>query len=490
MKITKLTVSGQNSWPDLHIDSLDCHLNVFFAPHQTGNNTIAQLAGHLLYGKLAHLDRQNLLPAATHSSDNKTLEKRSYSDDLSLNPGSIQVESETGQYTLKRQCLKNQSCRLTISATSEIKVDEQTIPLLLAHLPPSLLSRLYTVDFTQTPRFDWLLDELLVQFPRGNRFDEKPKIHGSQKSWSASDILTQLTDGQWVQIRARDGGHPTSSSQSSHTLLVVDREGQSRNPETLTDAEQDQLNLALILALVAAYAQRGIELPLLLDEPFLRQDQAAATAMVKLLHQFSHAGPQLLIFTENRHAMRQFQSLRSQIHPIDSLRHQQQQTEPSNHKQEPQPNPTEPPRKIKFYLEQDSPTEDAPSIGPKTADRLVQAGIRNVADLLSADPETTAEELDVSHINPQTIITWQQQACLVCRIPQLRGFGAQLLVACNLTEPEHLLGTNRTEILDKVLAFCETKQGQRILRGNNTPSRARIEGWIRNAAHMRSLEAA
>jgi hypothetical protein len=63
-------------------------------------------------------------------------------------------------------------------------------------------------------------------------------------------------------------------------------------------------------------------------------------------------------------------------------------------------------------------------------------------------------------------------------------------VACELTEPEQLVGMDSQALVNKILAFCETKSGQRILRGSDIPSRERIEGWIRNAAYTRSLEAA
>jgi hypothetical protein len=367
------------------------------------------------------------------------------------------------------------------------------------------------------------------------------------RTWRASDILAQLTDGRLVQIRLQQivqSSPPLQHAKhANRELILIDREGKPRKADSLSAAEQDQLTLALTLALVAAHAQHGIELPLLLDEPFLRQDQAAAAAMAGLLQQFAQGGQQLLVFTDNRHALRRFQSLRSQVHPLDALRRQQQSssiTRPPESKGS-SPWSRETPGKtnisatttptviptsagspggkgalgdkkssssrkssrsnksprtesngsgLRFYLEPHSPVEDAPSIGPKTADRLAKVGVRSVADLLHADPESTAEELAMRHIHPRTITAWQQQARLVCCIPQLRGFGAQLLVACELTEPEQLVGDNGAEIVDKIVAFCKTKQGQRILRGSDAPSRERIEGWIRNAAHTRSLEAA
>lgn len=959
MKISKLTVTGQGIWPDLRLENLDRRMNVFFAPSRSGKSTIAQLAGHLLYGKFPLRASSDLLPfdqrvlPLGHSPSQETSPvhpDQSPADGQVPVPGTVQVESEGGQFTLKRQPTPGQSCRLTISANDGQTVDEQTIPSLLSHLPPTLLSRLYAIDFTQTPQIDWFLDEAISrqlqgitgegskktslpgqkvdgrhdqpklgkltspdchetldrlvcrrddlarqlaeqlsarrqesgarqseldkietaltghreqaddlqtqlrgietrlteieirlryfsleriarQTPpagrsqlRGNcpisgesqisgesshkpisshhhllaeldaeisrcrhtlrdlkarsttlhsewvqlqpdgtadrvtsltdgratlgvlehlvddldaeisqlarahqavqsaghdaharlspvaeiirqqiytlcgqlaeqeravrrqqieterrqlsrvqtdlgeqleqllfrreslvrasqsarqpglrlpqapvpeycqceqhgpflhhanamilartdradpeadaeaqqrQFEEKrnmlrtalekheseidllqsrwqqmqhdratlldtptlnsvraelqkleheislefnpaqadatisnlaresqpdrapqpqpaaARAQGDGKAWRASDILAQLTNGRLTQIRLQQRKYSNPLPPAGHSNFewtLLDHEGQQRTPDSLDETELDQLTLSLLLALVAAHARHGIDLPLLLDEPFLRQDRAAAAAMAGLLHQFANDGQQILVFTENQYALRRFQSLRSPIHFIDSIR--RQPLAPGNRDRDQGPTKrsrpaknapgssvqqsapavpakdSHPPLSARFYLEPESPVEEAPSIGPKTADRLAKVGIHTVADLLHADPESTAGELEVSHINASTITAWQQQACLVCRIPQLRGFGAQLLVACELTEPEQLVDADSMAIVKKILAFCKSKQGQRILRGSDIPSRERIEGWIRNAAYTRSLEAA
>ena len=147
-------------------------------------------------------------------------------------------------------------------------------------------------------------------------------------------------------------------------------------------------------------------------------------------------------------------------------------------------------RERRFHLEREKPVEEAPSIGPKTAERLATVGIRSVADLLNADPESTAEELGVRHINAETIAKWQHQARLVCRIPDIRGYAAQLLVECGFTEPEQIAVANVDEVVDRILQFCATKAGQRTLRNGKPPEADTIEEWVQSAAHTRPLEAA
>jgi len=94
--------------------------------------------------------------------------------------------------------------------------------------------------------------------------------------WRASDVLAQLTDGQLVQIHLQRQGR---------RAVVVDRTGRSLEIESLTLAQHDAIYLALTLALVGSYARRGIQLPLILDEPFLRQDAASAAAMAGVLEE-------------------------------------------------------------------------------------------------------------------------------------------------------------------------------------------------------------
>jgi hypothetical protein len=128
--------------------------------------------------------------------------------------------------------------------------------------------------------------------------------------------------------------------------------------------------------------------------------------------------------------------------------------------------------RLKFYLELSSPVVDAPSIGPRMAARLEQLGIVSVDQLLAANAETLADKLNLRRIDATTIRSWQEQARLVCRIPNLRGHDAQLLVACNLTSPEELAVMNAASVLAQVTVIAEGADGQRILRGGKQPDLA------------------
>lgn len=144
----------------------------------------------------------------------------------------------------------------------------------------------------------------------------------------------------------------------------------------------------------------------------------------------------------------------------------------------------------RFHLEPSDDVVDAPSIGPKTAQRLAPLGIRKVADLLAADPQRTANRLDVRHVDAKTVRDWQDQARLVCRIPGLRGHDAQILVACDYREPPRVAEADEDELTAAAIRFANSPDGQRTLRSSAPPDRAEVAGWIRRAAAARELRAA
>jgi energy-coupling factor transporter ATP-binding protein EcfA2 len=144
----------------------------------------------------------------------------------------------------------------------------------------------------------------------------------------------------------------------------------------------------------------------------------------------------------------------------------------------------------KFYLELSSPVVDAPSIGPRMASKLEEHGINTVADLLNADAAQLATDLEHRRVDEETVVAWQDQARLVCRIPNLRGHDAQLLVACEKKSPESVALMEASELLTEVAKIAGSKEGQRILRGSKEPDLDEVTDWIQWASSSRSLAAA
>jgi hypothetical protein len=135
----------------------------------------------------------------------------------------------------------------------------------------------------------------------------------------------------------------------------------------------------------------------------------------------------------------------------------------------------------KIYLTPEQDVVDAPSIGPKTAEKLNAAGIDCVDDLLKAHPIALAARLDDRHFTEQTIIDWQDQARLVCTIPGLRGTGAQLLVGAGYRTPDAMADADATELCAAVLAFATGTEGQRVLRDGQPPDIEKIKAWADSA---------
>ncbi len=148
------------------------------------------------------------------------------------------------------------------------------------------------------------------------------------------------------------------------------------------------------------------------------------------------------------------------------------------------------PQAPRFYLSKSSPIGESPSVGPKTAKRLMVLGIYSVADLLDADAEETASRLGLKWITATTIRDWQAQATLVCRVPMLRGHDAQLLVAAGYREPEQFMHLSPRQLLNLLQPLVDSSQGERILRGANAPDLDEVTDWIRWAGQARALRVA
>jgi predicted flap endonuclease-1-like 5' DNA nuclease len=145
---------------------------------------------------------------------------------------------------------------------------------------------------------------------------------------------------------------------------------------------------------------------------------------------------------------------------------------------------------LTFYLDMQSDVEAAPTIGPKTAELLYEIGIHTVGHLLESTPAEVAEQLHHPRISANNVLEWQLQSALVCRVPELRGHDAQILVACGVTEAEQLAAYDPQDLYDIVKPFVRSKAGKRIVRTSKAPDLAEVSDWIRFAKHARQLKAA
>lgn len=117
----------------------------------------------------------------------------------------------------------------------------------------------------------------------------------------ASKHLERLTEGRYTRVWTPLG---------ENTLAVDDAQGRRLPVEVLSRGTREQLFLSLRLALVASYARRGVELPLVLDDVLVNFDSRRAKAAAAVLRDFAAEGRQLLLFTCHEHVWKLFKNLK------------------------------------------------------------------------------------------------------------------------------------------------------------------------------------
>ncbi len=317
-----------------------------------------------------------------------------------------------------------------------------------------------------------------------------------RRVWKASDVLAQLTGGQLTQIRLnRDGG----------AAGVIDAAGRTLALDALTAAQQDQLYLALTLALTSSLSSRGVDLPLLLDEPFLRQDPAGAATMAGVLVEFCRDGRQAIVFTEDREAVRRFTSLGVEVRDIDLLRRGSAVQAPATLTDvEPvvrvvrQPVDA-PPRALRlaggpvaprderevYYLSLAASLAEFPVLGRDTAAVFADLGILTVDDLLAADAADVARRLNRPAVSAATVRLWQSHMSLMCFVPSVSLVDAQVLAACDIGSPEALFTIDVPLLADAVSRLLASPRGRRFASSAERCSRQRLSELQKLARRQR-----
>ncbi len=194
--------------------------------------------------------------------------------------------------------------------------------------------------------------------------------------------------------------------------------------------------------------------------------------------------------TKNQKQPKPKPAKRARIEPSVAVPVEKQLAQPQKPKDITKPPPVPANTSGDFNLKHNSPVEDAPSIGAKTASRLTAIGVHTVNDLLSVSPEDAATKLKFKHINARLIRDWQAQAGLACTIPNLTSIAAQLLVAVGVRDADDLANAEADMLINMIDEFCDTPDGQRILRDAVPPTEPKIQAWITSAQSMQKKSAA
>lgn len=139
-------------------------------------------------------------------------------------------------------------------------------------------------------------------------------------------------------------------------------------------------------------------------------------------------------------------------------------------------------RPKRFYLALDDEVERAPSIGPRTAERLTEQGVATVRDLLLCSPRDIASRVQSRYVSAERVTAWKSQARLVCTVPWLRGTHAQLLVGAGYDTLDKLQQASTSDVCAGILRFSETREGQSVLRSGPPPAPERVAAWMGHVA--------
>ncbi len=118
----------------------------------------------------------------------------------------------------------------------------------------------------------------------------------------ASRYMKEFTGGEYLRIW---------TPLADDILLVENSAGESLGVDLLSRGTREQLLLSVRLAVVATFARRGINLPMVLDDVLVNFDAVRAERAAKVLCDFAHAGHQMLVFTCHETIWQMFESLDS-----------------------------------------------------------------------------------------------------------------------------------------------------------------------------------
>jgi uncharacterized protein YhaN len=120
----------------------------------------------------------------------------------------------------------------------------------------------------------------------------------------ATVYLNRFTDGRYTRVWTPLG---------ANVLNVDDAQGHSLPVEQLSRGTREQLFLALRMSLVSALAQRGVRIPLVLDDVLVNFDVGRTATAASVLSDFAQAGHQLLLFTCHQHVAKLFKARGSDV---------------------------------------------------------------------------------------------------------------------------------------------------------------------------------
>ncbi len=208
--------------------------------------------------------------------------------------------------------------------------------------------------------------------------DEYEKFRQPETLREASIYLAKLTSGKYTRIW----------TPLANDILLVDTEDSTALPvEVLSRGTREQLFVSLRLALVAAFARRGIHLPMILDDVFVNFDAGRTKIAVSVLREFAREGHQLLVFTCHEHVWQLFGEVKADTRRIPNRYNKNEEiVEPEL---EPEPEPV-----AELPAPEPEPTFDGMDATERVPEPEPVAVVEEVITVYDREPAPLAPHLD------------------------------------------------------------------------------------------------
>jgi hypothetical protein len=367
---------------------------------------------------------------------------------------------------------------------------------------------------------DRRLERLTVRPLDPLRVEEYSSPVESKAMHEASEFLRRLTDGQYVRIHVWRHDRTLRIEDVEGELFSLDASApasQSIHATPLGPSVRDRVHLALCLALVEAYARRGVHLPLLLADPFRHLNAGQAERLGEVLRDYSARGRQVLVFTDQEQTARVFRRMNIAVRelPLTGDFHHHRVSRWEN---EPvrirtgaaalaslEGRPALAARVVEVftpgsnshsgteahfrrsYLRRSDALEYAPDVDSAAARELTYQGIANVGEFLALSPAAVEQRLSHLRVTAETIRRWQAIARLMCDTPNLRAYDARILAASGVASADELERLAPEELLERVSRCLETDQGRSLFRQGDDDELARLASWVGSGRTTQTL---
>lgn len=277
--------------------------------------------------------------------------------------------------------------------------------------------------------------------------------------WRASDILAKLTDGRLREVRLSENGRAAT---------VVSQDGIAIRHVDLNCVDRRLLAISLQLAAIAGAAQWGLDLPLVVADPFAELPAAESAILALLLHDWARAGRQVLVVSGSPTAIERLKAIGQPI--LTSTRLQQPMPKPVAHTTE-----------SEFALQPGDSVGRFRVFADDTDDVFGSIGVVTIGDLLDADPEAVSHQLDRTGVSSPIVDLWQRHVAMLVYVPRLRLADVQLITGAGIENLQQLADADPAELHKAVQEYLQSPQGVRHRSLRTGLELDRVAAWIADA---------